>query len=105
MLHLGRHDLRMQGSARLVDIVAVWACICDDDLTTKVSKELRSDRGSSSIGAVDNNSPTVERQARDSCKQEPNILSAISLVNLRRNGLLWQRRQTGKLTKYLLFNG
>src|ERR1700729_1926015 len=104
MLHLGCHDLRVQGSASFVNIAPVGTGIHDDDFASKIREELRGNGAGSSISAVDNDSATIERKTRNSGKKEANILPAVGLVNLRRDGLLRGRHQIGKLTKYLFFN-
>src|SRR5467141_2463552 len=105
MFYLGCDDLRVQRAAGFVDIAAIGTGVRNNDLATQVREELRSDRGGCSVRAIDDNAASIEREPRNSGEQEANILSAVGLVNLRRNGLLRSRCQPGELAEYLLFNG
>src|SRR5271156_2549894 len=104
MFYLSCDNLRVQRSAGFVDIAAVGAGMRDDDMAAKVSEELRSNRGGRPVGTIDDNAATIERQARDSGKQEADVLGAVGFVDRRWDGLLRRRRQTGELTEYLLFD-
>ena len=87
-LHLGCDDLWMQRAAGFVDVAAVGAGMRDDDLAAKIREELRSDRRGGSVGAVDDDASTIERETRNSGKQEANVLGAVGLVDLWWNALL-----------------
>src|ERR1700730_15849899 len=104
MFHLGCDDLRVQRAASLVDIPAVGTGMSDDNFATQIREELWSDRRRSSIRTVDDDTASVEREPRNSGEQKVNILSAVGLVDLRRDGLLRNRRQPGELVEYLFFN-
>src|SRR5271170_6224001 len=104
ILHLRRDDLRMQGATRFIDITTVGAGMGNNNFAPETGKQLRSDRGGSSVGAVNDDTFAIERKVGDGGEQKANILSSIGFVDRWRNGLWRRRRRGGKLTEDLLFN-
>ncbi len=76
-----RDDLRVQGTAVLVDIATVGRGVGDDDFTAEIGEELRCDSGGCSVGAVDDDAASVEREAGDGSEEEADVFGAVGLVD------------------------
>ena len=105
IFYLACNDLGVQRTTGFVDIAPIRTGVRDDDLATQIRKELWSNRRSCSVRAIEDNAASIEREPWNSGEQETNILCAIGLVDLWRNGLPRSRCQTGELAEYLLFDG
>ncbi len=105
IFYLACNDLGVQRATGFVDIAPIRTGVRDDDLATQIRKELRSDSRRGTVRAIEDNSASIEREPWNSGEQETNILSAVGLVDHRRNGLLRSRGQTGELAEDLLLDG